>query len=56
MKWFYPNGELSADGAEVFITPELAGWEYSGLRVFKLSDQKPIDIELTNEEAIILPL
>ena len=56
MKWFYPNGELSADGAEVVITPELAGWEYSGLRVFKLSDQKPIDIELANEEAIILPL
>jgi 5-deoxy-glucuronate isomerase len=56
MKWFYPNGELSSSGAEVVITPELAGWDYSGLKVFDLSNQNSIDLDLEHEEAIILPL
>lgn len=56
MKWFYPHGELSADGAKVVITPELAGWQYSGLKVVDLSEHNSLNFELESEEAIILPL
>lgn len=56
MKWFYLNGELAADGADVVITPELAGWEYSGMKVFTLSKQNTISLSFENEEAVLVPL
>jgi 5-deoxy-glucuronate isomerase len=56
VKWFYPNGELRADGADVVISPELAGWQYSGLKVFTLSNQTPLTLEFENEEGVLLPL
>jgi len=56
MKWFYPHGELATSEADVVITPQLAGWDYSGLTVFTLSQTKPVAISFENEEAVLVPL
>lgn len=56
MKWFYPKGELASAEAEVSITPELAGWSYSGMQVYALSENQPAKFSLDNEEAVLVPL
>ena len=55
MSWYRPAGSLAAQGADVLITPQVAAWEYSGLRVYSL-DGSPITLTLIEEEAVIVPL
>ena len=38
MSWYRPAGSLATDGARVLVTPEDAGWTYSGLRVVDLAE------------------
>jgi 5-deoxy-glucuronate isomerase len=54
--WFYPHGDLAAEGADAVVTPELAGWQYSGLKIFTLTGQAPLTLNLENEEGVLLPL
>jgi len=56
MSWYYPKGTLVTDTAELVISPEQAGWQYSGLHVANLSAGKDFSLELTGEEAVILSL
>lgn len=56
MTWFFPAGTLTTDEADVVVTPEIAGWEYSGLRVYTLSEGSPVSVTLTGEEGVIVPL
>ena len=39
MSWYRPAGSLATDGARVLVTPEDAGWTYSGLRVVDLANK-----------------
>ena len=55
MSWYRPAGSLATDGARVLVTPEDAGWTYSGLRVVDLAEG-PVILALDFEEAVIVPL
>ncbi|GAA0224849.1 5-deoxy-glucuronate isomerase [Cryptosporangium japonicum] len=50
--WFRPAGTAAADGYDVFVTPENAGWGYSSLRV--LSSSRPVATGA--EEMLVVPL
>ncbi|SEG54074.1 5-deoxy-glucuronate isomerase [Nonomuraea solani] len=50
-----PYGETAAGPWSVEITPSLAGWTYSGLRVADLTDA-PLRFETGEEEMLVLPL
>ncbi|MFG1927078.1 5-deoxy-glucuronate isomerase [Cryptosporangium sp. NPDC048952] len=50
--WFRPAGTAAADGYDVQVTPENAGWAYSSLRVLSTSRT----IETGPEEFLVVPL
>jgi 5-deoxy-glucuronate isomerase len=52
--WFRPAGAAAADGFEVAVTPENAGWSYSSLRVLTLDASRTI--ETGAEEMLVVPL
>ena len=52
----HPAGTLVATGLSVELTPEIAGWTYSGLRVAHLAAGEETVIQLGEEEAAVLPL
>ena len=56
MPWYLPAGSSAREGADTLITPEDAGWAYSGLRVYSLSPDRPASFTLTGEEGVIVPL
>jgi 5-deoxy-glucuronate isomerase len=56
MTWLHPAGTLRADDAEVVVTPAVAGWEYSGLRVLSLVPGVPVSLSLDLDEAVVVPL
>jgi 5-deoxy-glucuronate isomerase len=56
MTWFFPAGSLVNGAADVHVTPENAGWQYSGLRVYTLSPNSPVTFSLEGEEGVIVPL
>lgn len=49
-------GSLAAEGAEVVLTPEIAGWTYSGLRVLDLTVGATVELASGGDELILLPL
>ena len=51
-----PAGSTAAGGWSVVVTPESAGWGYSGLRVASLDAGDAIELEAGGDEAIVLPL
>jgi 5-deoxy-glucuronate isomerase len=56
MTWLHPAGTLRADDADVVVTPSVAGWDYSGLRVFSLAPGAPVSLSLDLDEAVVVPL
>lgn len=50
--WFKPHGTLAHADGPMSITPDEAGWAYSGLRVV----DRDCTIELGDSEAVVLPL
>ncbi len=52
----FPAGSLAADGASVLLTPEMAGWTYSGLRVLELSPGTAVELMSGGEELVLLSL
>lgn len=52
MSWHLP----ASVGDDVALTPEQAGWEFCGLTVRTLKPGVPIEIQLTVDEAVVLPL
>jgi 5-deoxy-glucuronate isomerase len=53
---YRPAGSLARDGWEVVLTPEAAGWAFSGLRAASLRDGTSISFESGADEVAILPL
>jgi 5-deoxy-glucuronate isomerase len=56
MTWFHPAGSLRHGDADVVVTPEVAQWDYSGLRVWTLEPGRPVSTELVGEEGVLVPL
>ena len=56
MTWFFPSGTLRNGDADVHVTPENAGWAYSGLHVYTLSPSKTVSVILEGEEGVLVPL
>jgi 5-deoxy-glucuronate isomerase len=53
---FRPAGSTARDGWSLVITPEDAGWGYSGLRIAELAAGRRIAFDTDSDEAIVLPL
>lgn len=56
MSWHRPHGTLADDQAIVRVTPEEAGWAYSGLQVLSLAAGQTQVVVLDGEEGVIVPL
>ena len=55
MSWHRAAGSLRSGDADVHVTPEDAGWAYSGLRVWTLGAD-PVTFTLDGEEGVLIPL
>ncbi len=55
MSWYLPAGSARTADADLLVTPESAGWAYSGMRVVDLA-RGAVTITLDRDEAILVPL
>jgi 5-deoxy-glucuronate isomerase len=55
-RFYYPAGELAANGLELEVTPEVAGWTHSSLRIVYLGQSAARTFESGTEEMVVLPL
>jgi 5-deoxy-glucuronate isomerase len=53
---YRPAGSLAADGWSVVLTPESAGWAFSGLRIGSLDPGRSLAFETGHDEVAVLPL
>ncbi|MDF2733686.1 MAG: Myo-inositol catabolism IolB domain protein [Chloroflexota bacterium] len=53
---YRPAGSLAADGWSVVLTPESAGWHFSGLRVGALEPGGSLAFDTAGDEVAVLPL
>jgi 5-deoxy-glucuronate isomerase len=53
---YRPTGSLAGDGWEVLLTPEAAGWRFSGMRAATLAAHQSISFDTGGDEVAILPL
>ena len=51
-----PRGTAGADGDPVAITPESAGWRYTGLTVIELEPGGTREIETEDREMLVVPI
>ena len=51
-----PSAELSDDQWAVSVSPERAGWSYSGLRIAQLAPGGSITFDTGTDEVLVLPL
>lgn len=56
MTWFFPAGSLATDTADVLVTPDNAGWAYSGLHIYTLSATATVSVTLDADEGVLVPL
>ena len=56
MEWFRPRASMVSGTHEVHITPETAGWAYSGLMVFDLAANGTVTVEMAGIEGVLVPL
>ncbi len=55
-RYYYPAGELAANGFELEVTPRVAGWGYSSFRVLRLDPGGSKTFDSGGEELVVLPL
>jgi 5-deoxy-glucuronate isomerase len=55
-KLYLPAGSSRDDAFDLVVTPETAGWTYSGLRVLKLGPGQSHTWSTENDEILVLPL
>ena len=53
---YRPAGSLAAAGWSVVLTPETAGWAFSGLRIGSLGPGRSLAFETGRDEVAVLPL
>lgn len=52
----FPKGSLAAPGSPVVVTPEAAGWAFSGLSIVSLKPGETRLIETGPDEMVVVPL
>jgi 5-deoxy-glucuronate isomerase len=52
----FPRGTLADPPYSLVMTPDVAGWRYTSLRVIEISAGSSVDLETGDEELIVLPL
>jgi 5-deoxy-glucuronate isomerase len=55
-RYHLPAGSAGADGYDVAVTPESAGWGYSGLRVVTLAAAEEHAFATGDDEVVVVPL
>ncbi|MFE3458672.1 5-deoxy-glucuronate isomerase [Nocardiopsis aegyptia] len=55
-KYHLPAGSTAAPPFRTVVTPETAGWGYSGLRVLELAPGQAREIDTGDAETLVLPL
>ena len=55
-KYYLPKGSSAADGYDLLVTPESAGWGYSGLRILTLKPGEAHALSTEDSEFLVLPL
>ena len=56
MNGFLPYGTARSGDFVVEVTPEQAGWAFSGLRVVELEPGGSVSLDTAGDELIVLPL
>lgn len=56
MNWHRPAGQMRGGSADVMVTPEAAGWEFSGLQVYAFEPGVTVAVDLSDDEAALVPL
>ncbi len=56
MELYSPAGTAGDDQHSLYVDPERAGWDYSGLRVVDLAADVPFTFTTGNHEMAVLPL
>lgn len=56
MTWFRPAGSLAEGDADVVVTPATAPWTYSGLRVWTLAPGRTVELVMSEDEGVLVPL
>mgnify|MGYP001290367655 CR=1 FL=1 len=56
MTHYFAAGTLASGPWSLDLTPERAGWTYSGLRVLELSPQGSYEFDTGDSEVVVLPL
>lgn len=55
-RYHHPAGSLAGDDALVELTPDIAGWNYSGLRVIRFAPGETRTIATGSTEQFVVPL
>lgn len=55
-RFYYAAGELAGDGFELVVTPEVAGWTHSSLRIAGLEAGGSKTFRSGSEEMVVMPL
>ena len=53
---YRPAGSLAEGGWSVVLTPETAGWRFSGMRAATLAAGASLAFDTADDEVIVLPL
>lgn len=56
MNWYVPAGTQATSDGPLKITPESAGWTYSGMNVIDFGASTTVTFTFDGEEAVIVPL
>ncbi|QNN54399.1 5-deoxy-glucuronate isomerase [Nocardioides mesophilus] len=56
MSWLRRAGDVGQDGIVASVTPEAAGWEYSGLEVLDFGESRTFTRTMASTEGVLLPL
>lgn len=54
-EYLIPRGQAAREMWDTDVTPERAGWEYSGIRVMTLAAGERVTFTTENDEAILVP-
>lgn len=55
-RFYYESGQLAANGFELEVTPQVAGWTHSSLRIVNLQPGRSKSFVSGSEEMVVLPL
>ena len=55
-RWVLPAGSVAADGFSVVVDGSRDDWQHTGLRVAELDAGRTVTVDLSTDEAVVVPL